>query len=222
MKKIILLIAAFAGQICFAGNDGPGGGDVIVCESANDNKSDTYYVLDFYLWKRQNGNKLNSLVSIIEKLKATAPSLGDDLENFVNSSPYPVGIKLSSNWVKKKKIRQINDEELGSYLDKMNKTPRSILLRERLPSHCSLKQAVLRMENSEGITYEYDPSILDMLNNGELQLSYLLIHEWLRNYFSSAEKIRKANWFFHGQPFLTYDSDVMSRALCNYGLQCEQ
>lgn len=204
-----------------AGKDqGGGGGDIVFCRPTKREPVGSYQVLDFYLWRNQNGNNLNSLSKIIDKLKASAPSLGHDLENFVNSSPYPVGVKLTSNWLAKNQVNQVNDEELGSALEKMNKTPRFLLLRKKLPSHCKLKQAVLRTETPKGIVYEYDTSILDALSKDEVQLSYILIHEWLRNYFSSAEKIRRANWVFHHEGFLTSSSHTMYFTLCRLGFNC--
>lgn len=89
------------------------------------------------------------------------------------------------------------------------------VLRQRLPSNClgpagqgTYLQTVLRVEKTwsmeigggmtvhvKGADYTYATEIVSKLPS--LQMSFLLFHEWLRNFTDDPEKIRDANAVFH-------------------------
>ncbi len=99
-------------------------------------------------------------------------------------------------------------------------------LRQRIPPNClgagpksSLIQAIVRTEKKwemkvpgknfqfyiKGADFTYSTEIIAKLPS--LQLSFLLFHEWLRNFTSDPELIRDANAVFHSQGWSGVDTD---------------
>jgi hypothetical protein len=99
-------------------------------------------------------------------------------------------------------------------------------LRQRIPPNClgqtagnSVIQTVLRTEKVwemrvqrkpypfqvKGATYTYSTEVVSHLSS--LQLSFLLFHEWLRNFTDDPEKIRDANAIFHSPGWSGDDVD---------------
>ena len=68
-------------------------------------------------------------------------------------------------------------------------------MNREVPSNCHFKsQAVIK----NGVIYDFDRWVFTTLPASKpRQMSYLIIHEWLRNYIKSSKKIRLVNSFLH-------------------------
>ncbi|MDZ4661368.1 MAG: hypothetical protein SGJ18_07075 [Pseudomonadota bacterium] len=109
-------------------------------------------------------------------------------------------------------------------------------LRQRIPPNClgqspqtSVIQTVLRTQKDwqmrvpnehsrsvKGADFTYSTEIVSKLSG--LQLSFLLFHEWLRNFTDNPELIRDANAIFHSQGWTEDDIDKKLNTLVSIGL----
>lgn len=94
-------------------------------------------------------------------------------------------------------------------------------LDQNLPSGCKRRvQAVYYFAPFSGVpyaSYKYDPDLLRQVSNqegGALQISYLVVHEWLWNFFDRSDFIKLAifNKLLHSETL----SDMGSRDFSKY------
>jgi hypothetical protein len=75
-------------------------------------------------------------------------------------------------------------------------------------------QTVVRQETSEAIMYYFHPLLLKMYaKQMPLQLSFLLIHEWLWDLTSDGEVNRRLDYFIHSRQFEAVDEDQFESLL---------
>ena len=108
-------------------------------------------------------------------------------------------------------LTEINDEDLPLAIE--------IPVNCRENGKLQLVQAVIRQNptftGSKLIVYKYMPKIFEKLENEKpLQLSFLLIHEFLWSISDNVDRNRRINWFFHSADFQKLSRlDVIDRLL---------
>ena len=126
------------------------------------------------------------LQTIQAKLATKNPAMAASLQDFIDSINRPTYVGNSKRaWFSGAEFPRMNDES------RLEEIPESCVIYNR-HSPTALRevyrtrvhQAVIRTENNRGmIQYNVDTNIVNQLrNNSELQLSFLYIHEWLRDY----------------------------------------
>jgi hypothetical protein len=99
----------------------------------------------------------------------------------------------------------------------------------RLPANCrdgsrvTLAQAIIRqfsgVSGTDRIVYAYVPEILDEMEaTHPLQLSYLLVHEWLWSLSGNVERNRRVNRYLHTEEFLNASRSELIDQLEGMGL----
>lgn len=197
MKNLVcgLLILAFS-QVSYAyiGDKG-NGGDILKCK---ENGQTVYRTLDSVITKdqpffeRKNyDSTAEALASITAHFAKTLPHIGLQLKDFINTFEKKRNNEKSIFWIKTK-LQQISDERLVVMV----------------PENCEENpiQAVILVK--EGIKrYYYDPVNLDRISPVDDELSWMLIHEFLRDFLDDADIIRIVNAYIHSQDFLN-DTDL--------------
>ena len=99
--------------------------------------------------------------------------------------------------------------------------------RVRIPKNCvsqatnsfSLYQAVIRRKPKK-IIYAYDSNIVKELEqNSPVQLSFLYVHEWLRDYTQSASQITLIDQVLHSTRWLKQTSESFREMLEGFGVK---
>lgn len=212
---------------------GRGGGGVVYCEPTLSSPMNGYYVLDFLLAAKElkNEPELNHDSQISFKLKETLPALAISYQLFLDAfikeedSGMQLGFDAQRNWVEKIRLDHYPDEELQS-------EDHNFI--SNLPSNCfkngqlNIRQTVIRQriphaERPDQIFYEYDSIILKTLaKERPLQFSFMMVHEWLRDFVPSAQAIRKMNSFLHSREFLSLSAQQIKFRLIDLGLSTDE
>lgn len=108
-----------------------------------------------------------------------------------------------------KPLEEIPDEGDISKLPLSCKVKLSIGFPDQFPTGLKIpvEQVVVRTVSTElkMILFDYDQPRLKSLYSRPYQFSFLMMHEWLRNFTQDAATIRKLNWFLHSK-----EADEMS------------
>ena len=224
--KFLLLLTVIVGamipQFSFAaegGVAGGGGGNSILC---NDGK---YYSYDFILTQKTQGRMNQAFRNMrdpIEMLRAIQrtmafkiPAMANSLNDFISS--------LQSS--------EFDVSPLGGgriWIPGLNPlAPLGDESRLRVPSMCldnrgepKIYQTVIRFENeSHVVQYNFDErQVLALRQNGALQVSFLYIHEWLRDYIQDAMVIMNIDRMLHEEGWITATPEGVLSALRRYGM----
>lgn len=224
-RYALLFCIAFSqlvGQLSLAqkaeGGVAGGGGDAILC---NDGK---YYSYDYILTlgsaetlnpEYMSANSARLIVSDIAKnLKSKVYYMGRSLEEFIGrigASAYETTNYSQRVWLTGiNPLLDISDES-----------------RLRIPKDClneagqaKIYQAVIRTQGKYGIIqYNYDQNITHALHrNSPLQLSFLYIHEWLRDYTDDPETLVNMTRMLHSQAWTTMDTKAVIMGMIRYGM----
>ena len=220
---ICIVFSQLVGQLSHAqkaeGGVAGGGGDAILC---NDGKYYSYdYIATLGSAELLNPQYLNNsksakqiVLDIAKNLRAKVPYMGPNLEAFVNSigaSAYETTTYTSRVWLPgANPLFDLSDES-----------------KLRIPKDCldssgqpQIVQAVIRVKSKYGfIQYNYDQNITYALNtNSTLQLSFLYVHEWLRDYTDDPTVIMNITRMLHSQAWVTQDTKGVIAAMMRYGM----
>lgn len=201
------------------------GGDSVECIQSGASPFSGFYSLDYLLtYRHDNDNRdvvnVNSWEESRQRLlslfAAKAPDLGRLFSKFVaeldNHSDY---------------LRPYIWQEAAYGLIPFD-DQRMV---RRLPTNCqqvdsgqvNVIQSVMRRKRPGTIVFQYDPTIYSELSRHyPLQLSFLLVHEWLWDLTSDVEVVREADRFLHSS-----NADILSAAdfeqsLTNMGIDLRQ
>jgi hypothetical protein len=231
MKLKFLL--ALAISICelfpaSAGTEVRGGGDAVFCDSMpNLNSYSGIYSLDYFLGSLNPiGNSVPapvdsvdaSLARIADLLTTKLPALGESLSEFASLIHNHSDFSKARIWLPAQKLANLKDEDLiyGEIENCIDPATHNLKLR----------QAVSRVydPDTKFIRYYFDQSIFsDLLTKGPLQLSFLLIHEWLWDLLP-ADRVngsRIINWLLHSTSLETMPPDQLATSLRNLGVPGE-
>ncbi|MCK5884326.1 MAG: hypothetical protein KAG61_11605 [Bacteriovoracaceae bacterium] len=223
LKSLILLMLLTALTNCLAmmpqeglviNGDGRGGGDVVYCRP--DLSSSRYaglYTLDYLLtresdfdensdefFKFTNDSKaaMNIALSIASQLEGISPKASLSLQSFLRLTGNGSWVNNENRgdifrvWIPTARLRDYKDEDFIN----------------DLPANCygddgtmNISQMILREDVNSNILYHYNKKLFTELKGSPLQMSYLLIHEWLRDYTVHAAVIRRVTHFLHSSEF---------------------
>lgn len=223
-SALIILISSLSMAPAHAGFVVGNGGDAIVCKKAPDNSLNGTYALDYVItltdklgteglspvssWKDSSERLLRVLT---EKVPTLVPYFKEFTETVFNRDysktkvwePSPFG------------LRDLDDESITSLIPQNCKTE----------SKTQLIQAVIReFQNYSGtqrghIVYKYDPEVVQSLDQkSPLQLSFLMVHEWLWDLSQNVNRNRRINRFLHSQEIETMSSEDVIKSLQGMGL----
>ncbi|MGE0634723.1 MAG: hypothetical protein AB7O96_20085 [Pseudobdellovibrionaceae bacterium] len=201
MKSLFFFTVIFSSVIFLSKSLGNGGavgnsGVFAVCES--DPKlyaADFLISRDLDLGEDRDLPLDTQLQTIYQELKRLNELWTDDLKDFLETRFQQVrGRKYQ--WLRSTKLATMWNPGLD----------------ELLPSNCKEKHQAFYYfppeKNFTQIYYKYDPDLIPKVRQqpgGDLQVSYLLIHEWLWNHFDSTDILYSArfNRLLHSKKLLT-------------------
>jgi hypothetical protein len=210
-----------------------GGGDSVICfadQNTNEPFRGTFlyahYTLD-YLTAINNGTVLEAystnqeaLTGIINILSSKGFTLGQELRVFADS--YESSSLMSKyRWIPQAP-QAVSDEKM---------------IEAKLPAFCEkvtsklkgFHQAVYRKNNGNYVSLYYAPSIFEDqdyaggykiqgLKNKDIQLSWMIVHEFLRNYIDDAQAIRRVTELFFSSEFKNIPAATLADFFANIGL----
>lgn len=244
MRKLLLsllfLTATISNAFAFGGGnsmsmngDERGGGDFVYCY--NDSTSSNfhgYYTLDFLL-NRENDFESNRAVnytegtswkevinSITKKLNDVAPnSAYKGLNSYMKLlENHDWAVELAADevfryWEPTLNLLDYKDEEK----DRISKLPKNCYSKET--GKVNISQVVLRTDEGSSIVYSYDKELFNNVKKtNPLQFSYLVVHEWLRDYSFQSRIIRRVNNYLHSTEFQNDDKYVAALKIARMGL----
>jgi hypothetical protein len=197
-----------------------GGGDIGICKEGSHSSVKS---LDFILRNRniQISPELASLAScsaimskVVKTLSLSSPKLAIGLNGFIQD----LNSSLDGDILNKERVFNFTKSPLIEMNDEMFNS-------EEL-NKCSVKQAGIRLPLPDFIHYSINVDAFNMLKSNPLQCSYFLTHEWLRDLFHEASKIRPIVHILHSKIFfedssilqshIGLDSKLFESALNNY------
>ena len=200
MIQIILALSLFTYAPIKVGN----GGDAVVCQF---NETPEFYALDFLLLDASEKSKLAPVVSIYESLfrilsllEEKQPELAPSFKEFIDFYLNEDNLLAPRLWVAKPfGLIDLKDENI----------------KKKLPDQCfsgnqvQLTQAVIRQEKENQILYHFVPEVVSLLEEtNPLQLSFLIVHEWLWDITQDVNTLRELNRRLHSQTMLLMDSFI--------------
>ncbi len=189
----------------FSGERGSGGGgDIALCRD-QEGRAKTYS-LDYQLRDQEilinpSFYEATSCGDAIKKVHArlleTDEILAVGLKNFLEDFEASV----NGNFIGRKRVFHFSETSLVSIYDE----------RFDLESlkQCQVKQAAIRLPFPQFIHYSINREALNSLIQQPIQCSYLLLHEWARDFFVDAAKIRKFVHFLHSDTFFNKDVSLV-------------
>ena len=179
------------------------GGDTVLCSSSN-HSGEVHRSLDFLLTDRPDGYDLQPVASVEESLARISaiiheklPELKSSWDDFSSQIFNTEGI--TRVWTASSYgLREIGDEDLNST--------------ETVPENCKsndrirIVQTVARTDSDriprQKIYYSYVPTVIDELKStNPMDLSFLLVHEWLWDHSKNVRENRQITRFFHTKQF---------------------
>ncbi|MCO4753134.1 MAG: hypothetical protein KC478_01565 [Bacteriovoracaceae bacterium] len=206
MKKLILGSLLTSTMTMAAATGGGNGGDVIKCSV---NGQSVYRTLDSVVMESQpffekveERNSETSMRQIVEKLKNTLPLMGKRLATFKETFDKKANDDRSIFWIDAK-LYDVQDENL--YI--------------RIPENCDEKllQAV-NLVKSPFKRYYFDSEVLGLIEKEGDELSWLIVHEWLRDFIDDSDVIRIVNAYIHSQDFLDASDIEVDETLGRLGI----
>lgn len=200
------------------------GGDAILCAVNSDNKLSGYYSLDYVLTlvNRHGDDGLAPVSSwqnsaeriynlLLEKTPSLAPYFREFRENVFNKDytktkvwePTPFGLV------------ELDDQNITSIIPENCKKDGKTQITQTVIREFQIFSGVKKGY----VIYKYDPEMVASLDkNSPLQLSMLLVHEWLWDLSQNVERNRRVNRFLHSKEIESMSSEAVIDSLKNMGL----
>ncbi len=212
---IILFAIGLVSSIAAAdGGKAGNGGDAVICYGK-------FFSLDLALTHSneskllevtKNAKSAKEIISYIEQhISTKIPKLAETLKDFNRFNKDQFDFTTKRVWISGPPPTDIKDEAITAEL------PKACLKEDGTPD---LVQAVVRTESDDGIVYYYHPSILQQLeSNSPVQLSFVLIHEWLRDFTQDPYVIQRVNRMIHTEGWQSISSEDIIKAFRRSGLK---
>lgn len=183
------------------------GGDIVKCM---ENGKEVYRTLDSVVTKDQPifttktyKTHHEALASIEKRLEQTLPYMHRHLKSFLRTFNSKRSLGGNTFWIKAKKLKQVQDENLFIYLpENCDQTP--------LQTVVLVTQGVKR--------FYYNPEHLAKIESVEDELSWMLIHEFARSYVKDSDIIRLINAYLHSEEFLIDDERKIAKQLRTFNI----
>lgn len=218
---LITIDAHTAGGVNGVGN----GGDSIFCKANSENMLNGTYSLDYILTLNEKNQDLDSQAvaswessaeRIHQILRTKLPAFADSFNEYRH-------LAFNSKNLSEKRIWEAAAFGLLDIKDEV--------ITSQVPANCKnsgevkVNQTVIRQFESfvgtnKQIVYKYVPELIQELNaKSPLQLSYLMIHEWLWDISTNVQRNRRINKFLHSKQIDTMNSEDITAYLQSMGLQ---
>lgn len=223
MIDIFLQIGLYS-TLTLAGQDVGNGGDVVDCVASSDSPFQGTYSLD-YLVTYQESNLNQDIVkvaSISESLGQLRKLLSEKLPEYIQSFDEFSKLILNKDILKPRiweeapfGLIDIHDENLISLVPTNCRVNNTLRITQAVVRQTSYFTGV----SDEKLIYKYVPKIFQKLEKeSPLQLSFVLIHEWLWDLSHNVDRNRRLNRFFHSQEFQSLSKDQVREKLSALGL----
>ena len=225
MKRMILFLSfILTHEISNAGGfTVNNGGDAVVCQPAPAmNQLNGYYSLDFMALFRpemppvQVGSVAQSLHRIEAILREKLPELAPSFSEFVGTLFNETQYFQPRIWEKAAYgLVDLKDENFVSIVP----------VNCQQNGHLMIVQAVIRQDPSalglpkDKVLYRYVPEVIkNLIHTNPLQLSFLLVHEWLWDFSDNVERNRRINYLLHSKNLELWSRSEWISTLQNLGL----
>jgi hypothetical protein len=219
-----LVLALFISVSSWGGQEVGNPGDAVSCKSSSENSLDGIYSLDFLMTQGSSGHPIetgsweSSLYRIRQALYTKVPELLKSFDDFYVSilSEDP---SLPMFWEKAPLPYQL--------INLKDPDPAATV---QLPKNCrnengdlQIIQAVIRehreFSGSPKTVFKYASTIIDTMKTEKpLQLSYLLVHEWLWSLSDNIDRNRRLTHFLHTEEFFKMTRAEIIQNLQSMGL----
>lgn len=225
---MITLLFLMSFHSAHAGQDAGSGGDTVECVRSAENSFSGTYALDYLLtYKESNKNAdIVSVKTLDESISRLRQNLVEKLPELVES--FDEFMKLVRNedvalprfWEEAPfGLVDIKDEEI------INLVPMNC----RQNGQVKIVQTIIRLNPAKvgtekyKLIYKYVPHLFQSLyTDNPLQLSFLLVHEWLWDLSHNVEKNRRLNRVFHSKELETLNREQLRIKLTTLGLEIPQ
>lgn len=195
------------------------GGDTVECDNVNNGPFTGYVSLDYALTFRHATNNADivyvrsweesrtRLTAILRKHPDLAYGFADFTKHLFNAEyGQPRLWKEAAHG-----LINLNDEKI------IRQLPGNC--RQQTNGQVNLIQTVIRTKRPDLVVYEYDPKIVEELKKWRsIQLSFLLVHEWLWDYTQDVAILRDVNRYLHSKTAEERDEGGFRADLTRLGL----
>lgn len=201
MKFAVLFTCLMISGVLWA-NERGNGGDSVRCDGKLRTLDSVIMIPSPHYTFTRSERYEESINKIISKLKETLPDMGKSLEDFLLIFENKGDRKKNIFWIAGTPI-DVKDENL--YVE--------------IPKECSQEpiQTVVRLNNRIK-RYYYNSEAINELSLNKDELSWLLIHEWLRDYENDTEIIRFLNAYLHSDEFMSDDEISVEKNIKDFKL----
>ncbi len=210
---IFILILPILTIECYGGDGDREGGDMLYCSKSDKSRYDGPYALDYILTREnhksensgsysfpQEINRCDKYLDLIQsKLKKHIPVLAAGLELFLRS--FKNKNYGSRNWfyAPQNSLINIRDEQI----------------KRLIPKNCSdskIVQLITRTQWGNVIYYDIDIENFNILSSkNPEQCSYMLLHEWARDFIIDANRINRFVAYLHSNDFFSASNGVAEK-----------
>ncbi|HUP57891.1 MAG TPA: hypothetical protein VM598_10595 [Bdellovibrionota bacterium] len=216
-------MALFAASAAYAGQDVGNGGDLIMCTRSTNNPFEGTLALDYVLtYQRtplaQVRSLEESLARIEKRLEEKVPGLLESFRKFRASLWNETDPTQNFMWTPVVSgLVNVRDEDIPSA--------------ERVPENCRrgleipLMQAVIRQDpvvsgSHTLVNHKYmKEKVLEVAAANPIQISFLLVHEWLWNLSDNVNRNRMVDRFLHSTEIDRMSQAEAERYLTSLGLK---
>lgn len=200
MKTLVTLITLLTLK-SYAGGIVGNGGDAAYCRPSTENKFSGYYSLDYLVQYNPDepvgtAQSIDSSLERVEKvLREKLPELADNFHEFVINVFNTTNPTKKYYWEKTPfGLVDLKDENLVTQLPKNC----------RVGDQTEIVQAVIRMNSTvvglppDKFLFRFVPEVTEQLQSSNpVQLSFLIVHEWLWNFSDNVDRNRRINYWLH-------------------------
>lgn len=197
-----------------------GGGDAVFCRPVEGSPFSGYYSLDYLLTMRESGG-LSDVISIEQSLERIGRNIQQKLPEFYSSWDEFHSTYLNSDF----RLPRIWQESPNGLIEIGGEG-----FIGDLPTNCkngnrvAIVQAAVRDASGPSvppgkILYHYVPSVFRALeSSAALQLSFIVVHEWLWDIVSNPEINRRLDHFLHSRQFLEMSTEDVRDYVAGMGV----
>lgn len=202
MKHLLFASILMTSISAFAGNEKGNGGDTVVCDGKLRTLDSVVMEGERFFTIAKKDSYKKSLSDISTKLSASLPKKARELKSFLKTYEEKGNVEEGIFWINST-LKDVADENL--YIN--------------LPDNCSkeLKQTVVLVKKPFK-RYYYDSKIINTLAAEKDELSWLLIHEWLRDSTDDSDVIRIINAYLHSEEFQNDSDEEIHDTLTRFGM----
>ncbi|MBL7715283.1 MAG: hypothetical protein JNL01_07410 [Bdellovibrionales bacterium] len=223
-----------ASSPAWAGGYVGNGGDGIVCTASPDNDLNGTYALDYVLTRTaaQGDDGLavvkswqDSSQRILKILQTKVPGLVSSFQEFTRLV-FNTDYSLTRVWEAAPfGLTDLNDQKIASLIPPNCMVPAPKGAPAGTPAKIQVIQAIIRLYQSFSgskpgyLVYRYFPQVIaDLDRQAPVQLSFLMVHEWLWDLSTNVERNRRINRFLHSRDIETMTAAQVQTALSGMGL----